>query len=173
MKRRLHAIGQSPLVTGGLKRARVLMATSSDNEDCISAADCSGTSRHTHVQQLSSSSWQQQAAPGQPTQAPRKADDAAHALEQLLQRALTDADTALHLTTNAMGLATHICGSGTSSAANAALTIAEQALAATMNQLAVAQALVARKAAQQQLLQCLAADDEELQDTCSSIPACA
>lgn len=106
-----------------------------------------------------------------------------HQQEQLLERALTDADAALHLTSSAMSLATHVCMHGSSPTADAALRIAEQALAATMHQLAVAQALVAHKAdqqtqqqqKQQQLgwleeLQCdvAAAVDEDLQDTCNS-----
>jgi hypothetical protein len=79
------------------------------------------------------------------------------------------------LTTNAMHMASTVCLHGGSHAADAALALAEQALAATMHQLAVAQALVSRKAQHQQAVlvwqaqqQCRASEDEDLQDTGSS-----
>jgi hypothetical protein len=104
----------------------------------------------------------------------------------MLQRALADADAALQLTSSAMGLATSVVAGGAPDAADAALLIAESALATTIQQLAVAQALVARKAQahgvptpwlqqqqqrQQQGWARQPQEPEELQDTCSSAPA--
>ncbi len=90
---------------------------------------------------------------------------------------MCDADSALNLTLHAMNLATQIYECGSPDAADRALSIAEQALAATMQQLARAQALVVHKTqAQQQRGGFLAAapaaaaeeEDADLQDTCSS-----
>jgi hypothetical protein len=89
----------------------------------------------------------------------------------VLERTLCDADAALHLTLHAMSLATKIYECGTPDAADRALTIAEQALAATLQQLARAQTLVAHKALQQQQQQqgfAAEEEDADLQDTCSS-----
>lgn len=86
--------------------------------------------------------------------------------EHVLERTLCDADAALHLTLHAMSLATQIYECGAPDAADRALNIAEQALAATVQQLARAQALVAHKAQAQHVMQ--EEDDADLQDTCSS-----
>lgn len=72
-----------------------------------------------------------------------------------------------------MHLATQIYECGAPDAADRALVIAEQALAATMQQLARAQALVVHKAQAQQHVGMHAAaaaeeEDVDLQDTCSS-----
>jgi hypothetical protein len=93
--------------------------------------------------------------------------------EHVLERTLFDADAALHLTLHAMSLATQIYECGAPDAADRALNIAEQALAATVQQLARAQALVAHKAQAQHMgLHAAAAlreeEDADLQDTCSS-----
>lgn len=92
--------------------------------------------------------------------------------EHVLERTLYDADSALNLTLHAMQLATQIYECGAPDAADRALNIAEQALAATMQQLARAQALVVHKAQGQQQLGLHAAaaeeEDSDLQDTCSS-----
>lgn len=96
-----------------------------------------------------------------------------HALflqEHVLERTLCDADAALHLTLHAMSLATQIYECGAPDAADRALNIAEQALAATVQQLARAQALVAHKVQGQHGMAHAAAEEEDadLQDTCSS-----
>lgn len=86
----------------------------------------------------------------------------------MLERTLCDADAALHLTLHAMSLATKIYECGTPDAADRALTIAEQALAATLQQLARAQTLVAHKVLLQQQGLVAEEEDADLQDTCSS-----
>lgn len=88
--------------------------------------------------------------------------------EHVLERTLCDADAALQLTLHAMSLATQIHQCGSPAAADKALNIAEQALAATVQQLARAQALVAHKVQQQQVVLSAEEEDAELQDTCSS-----
>jgi hypothetical protein len=93
--------------------------------------------------------------------------------EHALERTLCDADSALNLTLHAMHLATQIYECGAPDAADRVLIIAEQALAATMQQLARAQALVVHKAQAQQHVGMHGAaaaeeDDADLQDTCSS-----
>jgi hypothetical protein len=71
-----------------------------------------------------------------------------------------------------MSLATQIYECGAPDAADRALNIAEQALAATVQQLARAQALVAHKTQAQHMGLHAAAlreeEDADLQDTCSS-----
>lgn len=91
----------------------------------------------------------------------------------MLDRTLTDANAALHLTLHAMSLATQIYEYGSADAADRALSIAEQALAATVQQLSKAQALVATKAQQHHcglhMMAGLAGEeDADLQDTGSS-----
>jgi conjugal transfer/entry exclusion protein len=99
--------------------------------------------------------------------------------DQVLERVLSEADTALQLTLHAMSLATQIFRCGSPDTADKALNIAEQALAATVQQLARAQALVVHKAQLQQMGLAGAAaaaalkapeeeEDAELQDTCCS-----
>lgn len=91
-----------------------------------------------------------------------------------LEEVLSDVDAALHLSANACAVATHLC-TRSSDAAERVLSLAEAALAATMQQLAHAQELVAHQlmvaAAQQQhgadRLRPAAADPDLL-DTCSS-----
>lgn len=94
----------------------------------------------------------------------------------MLEQTLTEADAALHLTLHAMSLATQIYECGSPDAADRALGIAEQALAATVQQLARAQALVTHKVRVQAGGGCATAaaeeDDAELQDTCSSNYSC-
>lgn len=99
---------------------------------------------------------------------------ASAAVEHVLEQTLTEADTALHLTLHAMSLATQIYECGSPDAADRALCIAEQALAATVQQLARAQALVTHKVRVQAGggTAAVEEDDAELQDTCSSNYSC-
>lgn len=88
-------------------------------------------------------------------------------LEQLLERALSETDSALHITLDAMTVATQLCAGGSAEAADRALEFAEQALAVTVQWLAKAQALVVRRVQQ---AGGTPEEDEELRDTCSSAP---
>lgn len=108
-----------------------------------------------------------------------------HQQKQLLEQILGEADAGLNLTTQAVVLATRACTFNSHRTAEAGLAVAEHALAATMQLLAVARALAAQRAQklQQQLrpaaelpIDGIAAaaaaeevqEDESLQDTCTS-----